>query len=301
NLTRFVSAPFTPAAALDMAGIGETAATATRFLDNVYEASHFPLEKQAQTARASRRIGLGLTGLADVLAMLGITYGSQESLRLAGEVMGTICHSAYRTSIALAREKGAFPAYQADSYLAGEFIYTLPQDIQDGIRQYGIRNSHLTAIAPTGTISLLANNISSGLEPIYDYSFMRRIRQADGRVQAVDVTDYAYDLFGRLHGKSATLPAAFIRAAEVAPEAHLDMQAVLQVHVDNSISKTINVPQTCPFDVFTSLYQSAYAKGLKGCTAFRPNPVTGQVLVSEGSEGGAIESPQCCSIEREAD
>ncbi len=298
NLTQFVRAPFSPDAALDMAGIGETAAIATRFLDNVYQVSHFPLEKQAQTAKSSRRIGLGLTGLADTLAMLGIPYGSAESFRLASDVMGHICHSAYRTSVAMAREKGAFPAFQAEPYLSGEFVRTLPEDILEGIRQHGIRNSHLTAIAPTGTISLLGNNVSSGLEPIYEFHFTRRIREADGGTTAVKVTDYAYQLFRDAYGEEAPLPPAFVRAAEIPPAVHLEMQAALQLHVDNSISKTINVPRECEFGQFRSLYEMAYDKGLKGCTTFRPNPVTGQVLVPEEGEG---EAPQCCSLDREAD
>lgn len=300
NLTQFVRVPFSPAAALDMDGIGETAAIATRFLDNVYQVSRFPLERQAQTARSSRRIGLGLTGLADTLAMLGISYGSPESFRLAGEIMRHICHSAYRTSIVVAREKGAFPAFQAEPYLSGEFVRTLPQDILGGIRQYGIRNSHLTAIAPTGTISLLGNNVSSGLEPIYELHFMRRIREADGGASIVRVTDYAYRLFRQLYGEDKPLPPVFVRATEIQPPMHLEMQAALQAYVDNSISKTINVPGGYEYDEFRSLYETAYKKGLKGCTTFRPNPVTGQVLVPEESADEA-EAAQCCSIDREAD
>lgn len=298
NLTAFVRAPFTAGAGLDMEGIGATAAVAVRMLDNVYEASRFPLEKQAEAARASRRLGLGLTGLADALIMLGVTYGSEASLKLAGDVMRVICHSAYRTSIALAREKGAFPNFRAEPYLDSEFVQTLPQDIRDGIRQYGIRNSHLAAIAPTGTISLLANNVSSALEPVYGFSYVRHVRQADGSLGSFRVVDHAWRRFRELHGEEAELPAAFVTAAEVLPTAHLAMQAALQRYVDNSISKTINIPEDFGFEQFSLLYRQAYDLGLKGCTTFRPNPVTGQVLVPEGK--GAAER-QCCSIEREAD
>ncbi|MBS4097015.1 MAG: adenosylcobalamin-dependent ribonucleoside-diphosphate reductase [Sulfuricella sp.] len=294
NLTRFVRAPFTPAAALDMAALRACAGLATRFLDNVYQISHFPLPQQGDTARASRRLGLGLSGLGDALAMLGIVYGSPQSITIAGEVMAAICHNAYRASVGLAREKGAFPAFRAADYLGGEFVRTLPRDILDGIRQYGIRNSHLAAIAPTGTISLLANNISSGLEPIYDFAYTRHIREASGAIRSAQVEDYAYRLFRQLHG-TAALPPALVRVSDIEPTAHLAMQAALQVHVDNAISKTINVPPDYPYQAFRSLYESAYAQGLKGCTAFRPNPVTGELLVS-GEEGS-----QCCGIEREAD
>ena len=297
NLTQFVRSPFTPSAVLDLDGVTATAAIAVRLLDNVYDLSHFPLLKQAETARASRRIGLGLTGLADALAMLGIRYGSAESFELGGKIMREICHSAYRVSIGLAREKGEFPAYDANHYLSGEFIQSLPSDIVAEIGRYGIRNSHLTAIAPTGTVSLLANNISSGLEPIFDFEYTRRIREADGGFSEARVSDFAYRLFRMRNGEHAMLPSAFVRAGEIQPEAHLEMQAALQQHVDNSISKTINVPRDYGFDAFRSIYERAYDKGLKGCTTFRPNPVTGQVLLADG---GAVEK-QCCSIEREAD
>jgi ribonucleoside-diphosphate reductase alpha chain len=297
NLTQFVRRPFALDGDLDLEGISATVATAVRLLDNVYDLSHFPLQKQANTARASRRIGLGLTGLADALAMLGIRYGSPESFALGGKVMRAICHSAYRASIELAREKGAFPAFQAEPYLAGEFIRSLPEDIVQGIERHGLRNSHLTAIAPTGTISLLANNVSSGLEPIFDSEYTRRIREADGGFSELQVGDYACRQFCLQHGEEASLPAAFVRAGEIAPEAHIRMQAALQAHVDNAISKTINVPIEFDFDSFRSIYEKAYDMGLKGCTVFRPNPVTGQVL---RASGGAVEQ-QCCSIEREAD
>ncbi|MHB9099913.1 MAG: adenosylcobalamin-dependent ribonucleoside-diphosphate reductase [Sulfuricella sp.] len=297
NLTQFVRRPFRVDGDLDMEGIAATVTTAVRLLDNVYDLSHFPLQKQAHTARASRRVGLGLTGLADALVMLGIRYGSPESFALGEKVMQAICHSAYRASIALAREKGVFPAFQADQYLAGEFIRSLPEDIVQGIRRHGLRNSHLTAIAPTGTISLLANNVSSGLEPIFDSEYTRRIREADGGFSEVRVDDYACRQFRLRYGEEASLPTAFIRVGEIAPEAHIRMQAALQAHVDNAISKTINVPAEFDFDAFRSIYEKAYDMGLKGCTVFRPNPVTGQVLVANG---GAVEK-QCCSIEREAD
>ena len=298
NLTRFVRAPFTPQAALDIEGIAAAAAIATRMLDNVYEISHFPLDKQAASARASRRLGLGLTGLADALIMLGITYGSPQSLVLAGEIMARICHAAYRTSIELAREKGAFPQLDAGKYLQGEFVRGLPEDLREGIRRFGIRNSHLVAIAPTGTISLLAGNVSSGLEPVYAWHYRRTVRSGNGKLTEFETQDYAYSRFRELAGQDAPLPPAFVRADDISPAEHLGMQAALQVHVDNAISKTINVPQAMDFDAFADLYQLAFQHGLKGCTVFRPNPVTGQVLST--GEGGTAER-QCCSIEREAD
>lgn len=298
NLTRFVRQPFSAEASLDLGGIGEAAALATRMLDNVYDVSRFPLAQQADVARATRRLGLGMTGLADALIMLGVRYGSPESLRIADEVMKCICHAAYRTSVALAQEKGPFPRLEPEKYLQGAFVSKLPADIQQGIRKYGIRNSHLTAIAPAGTISLLAGNVSSGLEPVYGWQCRRTVKAADGNLVTYETQDYAYKLFRSLSGEDAPLSPAFVTASELLPSDHLAMQAALQGHVDNAISKTINVPQEIDFTAFSDLYLHACKLGLKGCTAFRPNPVTGQVL-----SASAASSPEhgCCSFEREAD
>ncbi len=297
NLTQFIRAPFSSEAQIDMDGIGELSEIATRMLDNVTDISHFPLNKQAHMARSVRRIGLGLTGLGDALIMLGISYGSLEALTVAGDVMRTICHRAYLASVELAREKGSFPWFERDRYLQGQFIQTLPKEIQSGIQRHGIRNSHLTAIAPTGTTSLLANNISSGLEPVYEFEYRRRVREADGSLSVHDVTDFAYRLYRERFGDSPLAP-AFVTAEKLSPFAHIDMQAALQPYVDNAISKTVNVPESYSFERFRSLYKYAYDKGLKGCTTFRPNPITGTVLIERDEKMPAI---HCCSVEREAD
>ncbi len=297
NLTAFVRDPFEKQAQLDMDGIRETAATATRMMDNVIDASQFPLERQAAQAHGSRRIGLGLTGLADTLAMLGLHYAEEPARELAARVMRLICHTAYRASIELAREKGSFPFFEREKYLQGRFVRTLPREIQDDIARHGLRNSHLTAIAPTGTISLLANNISSGLEPMYEYSYTRRVLELDGRYTEHELTDYAVRLWRKRRGQEK-LPSMFVTTRSLAPAAHIGMQAALQPFVDNSISKTINVPREYGFDDFKEIYERAYHMGLKGCTTFRPNPVTGEVLRGEG-EGET--APHCCNVEREAD
>lgn len=291
NLTRFIASPFTGLASVDFAGIVRTAGIAVRMLDNVYDLSRFPLPEQRRVARSSRRLGLGITGLADALVMLGIHYGSVAARKTAHDIMKAIKEAAYLASIELAWEKGPFPLFKP-AYLKSEFIGSLPEEIRRGIARHGIRNSHLTAIAPTGTISLLADNVSSGLEPIYALEFERSIRQADGSLDAVTVADYAFRLFREKMGEHAPLPSAFVTADAVSPEKQLLMQATLQQHVDNAISKTVNVPECFDFDSFASLYDRAFELGLKGCTAFRPNPVTGQVLV---------EKPHCCSSEREPD
>ncbi|HEY6996081.1 MAG TPA: adenosylcobalamin-dependent ribonucleoside-diphosphate reductase [Xanthobacteraceae bacterium] len=298
NLTRFVLSPFTPQARIDIDGLTETTRIAVRLLDNVIDASRFPLPQQAENARGTRRIGLGITGLADVLVMLGLTYGSGPSLELAADVMRRVCHAAYRASIALAEEKGSFPDYERDHYLTGGFIRGLPEDIRNAIATHGIRNSHLIAIAPTGTISLLAGNVSSGLEPIFATSYSRKVLTEEGRPQDFMLIDYALGLWRKMTGAATGIPEGFVTTGDVSFRAHLDMQAALQPFVDNSISKTINVPQDAPFSEFRHIYDLAYDKGLKGCTTFRPNPVTGMVL-TEDADGAA--APHCCVPEREPD
>lgn len=298
NLTRFVTSPFTPGAQIDAEELAAAVGVAVRLLDNVVGASRFPLPQQAESARGTRRIGLGITGLADALVMLGLTYGSESSLAVAADVMRLICHTAYRASIALAREKASFPYFDRDKYMRSVFIGSLPDDIRNGIATHGIRNSHLIAIAPTGTISLLAGNVSSGLEPIFAASYVRKVLTEDGQTKEFVLTDHALQRWREITHSTMGVPKGFITAGELSIRAHLDLQAALQPFVDNSISKTINVPAECPFDEFRQIYDLAYDMRLKGCTTFRPNPVRGTVLSEQ--ESGA-DAPHCCVIEREAD
>ncbi len=295
NLTRFVHEPFTDAARLDTDGMHATVQMAVRLMDNVIDASHFPLPQQAEQAHGTRRIGLGLTGLADVLIMLGLRYDSDAGRLYAQQLMEQARDAAYRTSVALAQEKGAFPFFEREAYLAAPFVQRLPADIRDGIAAHGIRNSHLTAIAPTGTISLLADNISSGLEPVFDWSYSRRLLERDGNYRQYEVSDFAWRLWHELHG-DAPLPPYFVTATQLTPQGHLAMQAALQPCVDSAISKTINIPADYPFEQFQSIYREAHRFGLKGCTTFRPNPVTGAIL-----ETAEPSNSHCCSIDREAD
>jgi ribonucleoside-diphosphate reductase alpha chain len=253
------------------------------------------LAVQAAQARGSRRIGLGITGLADALVLLGLRYDSDAGRAQAADIMRVVCHTAYTASIALAQEKGPFSFFDRERYLAGEFVTALPAELRDAIARHGVRNSHVTAIAPTGTISLLADNVSSGLEPIFDLAYQRRVLERSGDYTEHEVRDF--DLWRKHHGDAA-LPPTFVTAHAVAPEDHLAMQAALQPYVDNSISKTINVPPDFPFERFRDLYAWAYDHGLKGCTTFRPNIVTGSVLTSRVT---AETTTQCCGIEREAD
>lgn len=297
NLTRFVRDPFSASARLDLAALAKVVPAAVRLLDNVIDISRFPLAAQRREARAARRIGLGVTGLADALIMLGLRYDSPAGREAAAAAMRTLCHAAYRASVALAREKGAFPAFRRDAYLAAPFVAALPGAIRDAISRHGVRNSHLLAIAPTGTVSLLAGNVSSGIEPVFDLHYRRRILAADGGYRELTVTDPAWRLWNSL-AADRRYASAMVTAEQVAPDDHLYMQAALQPHVDNAISKTVNVPRELPFEVFSTLYRKAWELDLKGCTAFRANPVTGAVLCRDGP--GAAAS-HCCAIEREAD
>jgi len=300
NLTRFVHEPFGSAARFDYKAFVETAEVAVRMMDNVIDLSRFPLEQQGEQVKGSRRIGLGITGLGDALIMLGHRYGDEGSLAFARKVMSTLCHTAYRCSGRLAEEKGAFPCFVRDAYLQGNFIATLPDEIRDGIAEHGIRNSHLIAIAPTGTISLLANNISSGLEPVFSLAYKRKVLETDGHYHIYDLLDYAWQLW-RDSGHGGKPPEQFVTAHEVPPRAHLDMQAAIQPYVDNAISKTINIPADYSFDEFRTLYEQAYDMGMKGCTTFRSNPVTGEILTMTEGRAPDTLSHHCCTIDREND
>jgi ribonucleoside-diphosphate reductase alpha chain len=294
NLTAFVTAPFSPEARLDLDALAAATRLAVRFLDNVIDVSRYPLPAQAGEARSKRRIGLGVTGLADALVLLGLGYDSEDARLLAAQAMQTVRDAAYRASIELAREKAAFPAFARDAFLASGFACRLPAELREAIGAHGLRNSHLLAIAPAGTISLLANNCSSGIEPIFAGEAERRVLQPDGSYRTHLVIDYALQCW-RAQGNTG-VPPAFVEARQLDPLAHLAMQATLQPYVDNAISKTINVAAEMPFERFADLYRQAHALGLKGCTVFRPNAVTGAILSEP-----AAERVQCCGIEREAD
>jgi ribonucleoside-diphosphate reductase alpha chain len=278
NLARFVEHPFTPEARLDTAGLAALIPDAVRLLDNVIDISGFPLPQQQEEAQKKRRIGLGVTGLADALILCGLRYGSADAVAATEAWLGTIQRAAYLASAALAAEKGPFPLFERDKYLAGETVAGLDPEVRDAVAKHGIRNALLTSIAPTGTISLFADNVSSGLEPVFSFRYTRNVLMPDGTRREEEVTDYAYRVFRRLRGESAPLPGYFVDAQTLSPEDHVVMQAAVQRHIDSSISKTINVPADIPFDSFKNVYAQAYALGCKGCTTYRPNEVTGAVL-----------------------
>ncbi|WP_226783014.1 adenosylcobalamin-dependent ribonucleoside-diphosphate reductase [Oceaniglobus trochenteri] len=291
NLARLISDPFGPAASLDEAALDDLVAVAVRMMDNVVDASRFPLEAQAEEARAKRRIGLGVTGLADALLMVGARYGSEEAARLTEQWLHRIARAAYLASVDLATEKGAFPLFHAEKYLASGAMQAMDADVRDAIAKKGIRNALLTSIAPTGTISLYAGNVSSGIEPVFAYAYTRKVLQKDGSRTEEEVVDYAVQMWRDRMG-DAPLPDHFVNAQTLAPLDHVRMQAAAQKWVDSSISKTINCPEDITFDAFKDVYMAAWDQGCKGCTTYRPNAVTGSVLsISGKKEGEAAPMP----------
>ncbi|MGD0190475.1 MAG: adenosylcobalamin-dependent ribonucleoside-diphosphate reductase [Rhizomicrobium sp.] len=291
NLAKFVRRPFEADAHLDEDEIERTVRAAVRLLDDVIDVSRFPLPEQRHEAYAKRRIGLGVTGLADALIFCRTRYGSPDSLALIDRWLSKLSHAAYAASAEIAKEKGPFPLFDRDAHLARPNIAALPQDIRDAIAAHGIRNALLTSIAPTGTISLLADNVSSGIEPVFAYTYTRKVLLEDGTRREEHVTDYAWRRFREMFGEEAILPEYFVTAGELSPKEHLAVQATAQRHVDSSISKTINVPVDIAFDDFKHVYLDAYDAGCKGCTTYRPNAVRGSVLQTHAAEEQEEEPP----------
>ena len=281
NMARLVKKPFEADADLDPEALTELVATAVRMMDNVVDASKFPLPAQEQEAQAKRRIGLGVTGLADALLMTGLRYGSDAAAAKTEEWLKAIARASYLASVELAKEKGAFPLFDAEPYLSSGNMMQMDDDVRDAIRTHGIRNALLTSIAPTGTISLYAGNVSSGIEPVFAYAYTRKVLQKDGSRTEEEVVDYAVQMWRDKFGDKA-LPDFFVNAQTLSPADHVKMQAAAQKWIDSSISKTINCPEDISFEEFKDVYMQAYETGCKGCTTYRPNDVTGSVLsVSE--------------------
>ena len=284
NLGVLVKDPFTPQARLDMEALERLVPLAVRMLDNVVDVSRFPLPQQDEEAKAKRRIGLGVTGLADALIFCGVRYGSAEAVRLTREWLGAMQRLSYLASSDIAAEKGSFPLYDRARYLSGETIKALPEDVRSAIGRSGIRNALLNSIAPTGTISLLADNVSSGIEPVFAFNHVRHVLQPDGSKREESVEDHAFRLWRSLKGSAEPPADVFVDAQTLTPADHLAMQAAAQDHVDSSISKTINLPKDISFEDFKHVYEQAYAEGCKGCTTYRPNDVTGAVLEVKPAE-----------------
>jgi len=277
NLARLVRTPFEAGATIDEDELGRLTHTAVRLLDNVIDISRFPLEAQAAEAVSKRRLGLGVTGLANALAFCGQRYGDPAAADLTRRWLGVIKREAYRTSARLAAEKGVFPLYDA-SMLDRPNLASLDDETRELIRAHGLRNGCLTSIAPTGTTSILAGNVSSGIEPVFAYAYGRKVRQPDGTTREEPVEDYALTVWKALHGGAPPPPELFVSAQSLTPADHLRMQAAAQTMVDSSISKTVNCPEDIVFDDFSGIYVEGYRLGCKGLTTYRPNAITGSVL-----------------------
>jgi ribonucleoside-diphosphate reductase alpha chain len=290
NLVRFVSNPFAEEAAFDFARFAKVVETSVRMLDNVLDVTAWPLKAQFQEAMNKRRVGLGFTGLGDALIMLRLRYDTESARAQAARISEAMRDAAYRASIELAKERGAFPLFNADMYLSGtSFAARLPSEIKAMVRKQGIRNSHLLSIAPTGTISLaFADNASNGIEPPFSWTYSRKKRMADGTLKEFPVEDYAWRLYKHRGGDMEKLPAHFVTALELSASAHEKMVAAVAPYIDTSISKTVNVPEDYPYAEFQNLYLEAWKSGLKGLATYRPNNVLGSVLSVEP----AAQAPQ---------
>ena len=290
-LTKFVRHAFNHGgqAGFDFEGFAQSVALQVRALDNVLELTHWPLPQQQREAQAKRRIGVGFTGLGDTLVMLGLPYNAQEGREMARRIAECMRDSAYIASVELALEKGAFPLFDAKTYLAeGTFASRLPREIKAQIKKHGIRNSHLLSIAPTGTVSLaFADNASNGIEPAFSWTYTRKKREADGSRSEYEVQDHAWRLYKALGGDAAQLPAAFVGALEMSAEDHIAMMQAVQPYIDTSISKTVNVAADYPYEDFKKLYLQAWDARLKGLATYRPNSILGAVLEVKPAEPAA--------------
>lgn len=281
NLACLIQNPFESNARLNQKKLTSLVKTAIRFLDNTIDISRFPMKQQKQEAKNKRRIGLGITGLADALILCNVTYGSEQAQQLSARWMKCISETAFQASAELAKEKGSFPLFSQEAYLSTNAAEALPEKIRNKIKKYGLRNGLLTSIAPTGTISLFAGNVSSGIEPVFDLKYQRKILDQQGNTDTHTVEDYAHRLYREKYGQNAELTEHFVTTQDISPADHLAMQAAIQPYVDSAISKTINCPEDIPFDKFRDIYLQASDKGLKGCTTYRPNSITGSVLSTE--------------------
>ena len=300
-LTRFVRHPFgfDGLPAFDFEAFEKVVALQVRALDNVLDVTFWPLPQQRDEAMAKRRIGVGFTGMGNTLAMLCLRYDMQEGRAMAARIAQSMRDAAYLASVELAREKGAFPKFEAEPYLAaGTFASRLPEPIKKAIRKHGIRNSHLLSIAPTGTVSLaFADNASNGIEPPFSWMYKRKKREADGSTSEYAVEDHAWRLYRDLGGDVDALPDYFISALAMPAEGHIAMMEAVQPFVDTAISKTVNIPADYPYDDFKDLYLQAWRARLKGLATYRPNAILGSVLETHAAEPAPVAAPATPSVD----
>ena len=293
NLARLVSKPFADDSMVDVDSLYKAIEAGVRFLDNVLDVSNYPLEEQKQEAHSKRRIGLGITGLANMLEFLKIRYGSQECIKYVGEMMHLIMDYTYRCSALLAREKGSFPLFDLAEFKKSPMWDKLSSETQWCIEKYGIRNGVLLTVAPTGSTSIYYGNVSSGLEPVFSHRYMRKVLQHDDTWKELVVHDYAFDKYCEQFGEPADLadlPEYMVTANELSVDEHLAVQAVIQQYIDSSVSKTINCPSDMDYEQFKGVYEKAYALGLKGCTTYRPSLVRGWIM----KEVDKMSTEDCC-------
>ncbi|HEJ4904739.1 TPA: adenosylcobalamin-dependent ribonucleoside-diphosphate reductase [Pseudomonas aeruginosa] len=278
NLVKYIFKDGAGRYAFDWDQYREDIPQVVRAMDNVVDRAIYPLPQQKQEAKDKRRMGLGITGLANAAEALGHEYGSPAFLAFEAEVLDTLRDESYLASAHIAKVKGSFPKFDKDKYLQGQFIKTLREDVRDAIAKYGIRNSHLTSIAPTGTISLCADNVSSGIEPVFAYSFDRTVIEFSGpRVETVE--DYGARVFG-VRGKACS---------RVTVQEHVAALTVAAQRVDSAVSKTCNVPSDISWENFKNVYVSAWEGGAKGCTTFRLGGKRSGILVVK-DDGGEPEA-----------
>ena len=280
NLARLVVSPFNADARLDLNELRRLVGIAVRMLDNVIDLSKFAFEAQQREAKRKRRIGVGVTGIADALIMLGIRYGTPQAANVVSDWMQTVQNAAYLASAHLAAERGTFPLYYAREHMQQPSIRALDPEVRDAIAEHGLRNGVLTTIAPTGTTSMFGGNVSSGIEPVFATAFKRKVTRPDGTKSEELVEDYAARLYHKMFGKDAPLTDAFVTVNDLRPDQHVRMQAAAQQWVDSGISKTVNCPENIPLAAFENVYRQAFEAGCKGGTTYRPNPITGSVLSS---------------------
>ena len=294
NLAAFVNAPFEDGAWIDEDDLAWTVGTAVRMLDRVVDRSFYPLEQQRQEALSKRRLGLGITGLADTLAFMGIRYGSELAIERTRDLVAMVQTAAYRASAVLAAETEPYPLWDLERFLETDTARALDENTLDFVRSNGLRNSHLTSIAPTGTISLVAGNISGGIEPVFAHSYTRRVLQPDNTHTEERVMSASMALWRELKTDEPP-PDYFVDAGTITPADHVRMQAAAQAHIDSAVSKTVNVPRDISFEAFKDIYLQAYDSGCKGCTTYRPNDITGAILVSDADRD---DSPAATIMER---
>jgi ribonucleoside-diphosphate reductase alpha chain len=283
NLERFVD----DSGNFDFEGFRETTAVGSRFLDNVidYNINRHALEDQKQNAINDRRVGLGILGLGDMLVRMGIKYDSDEALETIGQIMKIHRDTAYETSVELAKEKGEFPNFDWDGYSESLFVQDLPQELQEKIKNHGIRNSTLTTVAPTGSGAIIAR-VTSGVEPIFATSYKRKVKKNDSLGKEFDTFTVYHPVVKEMFGGDKNLPDYVVTAHDVDPYFRVKMQGEIQKYIDSSISSTVNLAEDTTVETIADIYMTAYKGNLKGITVYREGSREGILITDKKAEEG---------------